>query len=393
MPRKTGNVPTKPGPAPQPAVPTYTTDRPIERASAIRDYNLGVAQNNRQAEERLINFLQQDESNEEPVQPDSEETNEDAEPEADEGQAAQGEVEESGEEEESAGDSEGDEEGAEITSLGDLAEHLGVEVADLYNLHIPVNDIDGVRKEITLGEWKDGYQQASALQKAQKEAAEEKAKWTQQLQQSMESYHRQASENAALMQNMEKMLFKEFENTDWNNLRVENPVEWAARRQEFQERQTHIQNMRQQAAQRYNEVLQQHQEAQKQVFSEMIKEEMGKLHQAIPEWRDENLASAEKAQLYDYLRALGYTDQEISNAADHRPIVLARKAMLHDLQQQTADVAKKKVVKIGKKVLKPGTRQTKAEAKHDARKKARQKLRETGRLEDFLTAYKELGME
>ena len=70
----------------------------------------------------------------------------------------------------------------QLSSLRDLAEHLGVEEADLYqNIAIPVTKADGTPDTISLSEWKDAYQasdhyreQARANQEAAEQAARER---------------------------------------------------------------------------------------------------------------------------------------------------------------------------------------------------------------------------
>ena len=80
----------------------------------------------------------------------------------------------------------------------------------------------------------------------------------------------------------------------------------------------------------------------------------------------------------EYLLTTGFSQQEVESAADHRAIVLARKAMMWDQHQANADIAKKKVLKIGKKVLKPGARQSKADHKQQTEQQLREQMRASG---------------
>src|SRR5512139_1314003 len=59
--------------------------------------------------------------------------------------------------------------------LEDIAEAGGWNVADLYKVKIKVNDPSGKPVEVSLGEWKDAYQQTSqldAVRRAEREAHE-----------------------------------------------------------------------------------------------------------------------------------------------------------------------------------------------------------------------------
>jgi dihydropteroate synthase len=61
---------------------------------------------------------------------------------------------------------------------------------------------------------------------------------------------------------------------------------------------------------------------------------------------------------------------------------MVRDAMRFREQAKQADVAKKKVIKIGKKVLTPGAAQTKAEKSSNKMKPLRDALRKSGKIED-----------
>ena len=63
-----------------------------------------------------------------------------------------------------------EEEALEVSSISDLAEHLGVETADLYNVSIPITDANGERKEVSLGEWKDTFQNNERAQRLAQES-------------------------------------------------------------------------------------------------------------------------------------------------------------------------------------------------------------------------------
>ena len=64
-----------------------------------------------------------------------------------------------------------------------------------------------------------------------------------------------------------------------------------------------------------------------------------------------------KGQVVNYLQSIGFTNEEISQAGDHRLILLARDAMLYRNQSETVETTRKKIAKIPK-VVKPGTQKT-----------------------------------
>lgn len=289
-----------------------------------------------------------------------------------------------GEERTEGGEPEGQDDAISISTLSELAEHIGVDVADLYNLRVPVTTAEGVKSEISLGEWKDGYQQSTKLSKAQQEIQEARRALEMERAQVQERIARETQEAGTLLHAIEEQWNAEFQGIDWNNLKASDPAEWAVRRQEMTERQARIREMRQQAAQRLQAMQREQQSQQAKALSEQLKREHEALNAAIPEWRDAEKAKAEKQALRDYLSSSGFTADELEAAYDHRALVLARKAMLYDQQQRKADAARKKVtVKIGgKQVLQPGTRAPKAEAVVDKVNALRAQLRKSGKVDD-----------
>lgn len=275
-----------------------------------------------------------------------------------------------------------DSEVIEIGTLHELAEHIGVEVGDLYNIRVPVTGSDGIKSEISLGEWKDAYQGTDKLTKAQKELAEQRDRWEAERQQAASRIEQSLKTAQSLTEAAERQLMQDIERIDWNGLRDADPAEYAARRQELLERQRLLEDAKARVSQ---EIQREHAERQTQSeaqWQEILRKEQKALQEALPEWRDEGKAKAEKAALSEYLQGAGFRSEEISNIADHRAVLLARKAMLYDKMVQQSDAAKKKVVKLGKKVLSPGVKQTRTEQKADALSKQRATLRKSGKVDD-----------
>lgn len=278
-----------------------------------------------------------------------------------------------------------DEPGEEVTlsSLTELAEHVGVDVGDLYNLAIPVTDADGNRAEVSLSEWKDSYQHTQRAEKAAREAAELRETLQAEQTKLAEQFERQAQENAHYLNAADQQLMAEFQKVNWDQLRVENPTEWTAKRQEMGERQQRLQAIRQEAARKYDQTRQEIAQKQQQEFAQLVEREQAAMLSAIPDWKNDAKRTGEQAKVREYLsETMGYTQQQLDQAYDHRAIVMARKAMLYDQMLKAGSAAKKKVVKIGSKVLKPGAKQSKAAAKHDAESALRNRLRKTGHVDD-----------
>lgn len=110
-----------------------------------------------------------------------------------------------------------------------------------------------------------------------------------------------------------------------------------------------------------------------------IQEAAQKLPELIPEWKDEAVATKEKAEVAQYLSSLGYSDDMISGLSDPVAIAVTNKARKWDALQAS------KVVKLGKvkaapKMGAPGSPEGKVT--NDALKKAQEKAKKTGKVDD-----------
>lgn len=76
----------------------------------------------------------------------------------------------------------------------------------------------------------------------------------------------------------------------------------------------------------------QKQAAQEQArdMAEYEREQRTILADKLPQWRDPKRAAAEAREIEAVLRSAGYKDDELSQLADHRAVLIARKAMLYD---------------------------------------------------------------
>lgn len=161
---------------------------------------------------------------------------------------------------------------------------------------------------------------------------------------------------------------------DWDRLRKEDPAEFAA---SWAEHQRLKEATSQVAAEREKIEREQREESEKQ-FADFLEGQRTKLLEAIPEWQDNEKASAEKGALMEYARGLGYTDEELGQVYDHRLLLVLRDAKRYrDLTTKSAAlVADKKVVT---KVLQPGSPPApKAKGKQAEISKLRQELARSG---------------
>jgi len=172
---------------------------------------------------------------------------------------------------------------------------------------------------------------------------------------------------------------------DWNRLRNEDRIEFAAQWAEHQQRQQRMQAI-QAERQRLSEI--QNYERAQQVVS-IVSEEKKVLENVIPEWRDPEVAKREKVALVEFGRQLGYKTEELAGITDHRAVVALRKAYMYDKLMSRKGEVKPKPQANTARVLRPGT-PANAPKKNSELVKAKQRLAKTGRVQDAASAIENL---
>lgn len=135
----------------------------------------------------------------------------------------------------------------------------------------------------------------------------------------------------------------QYNQINWQELRQDDPGEYAAQRQQFMEADHYLQQQEQQLNNAYQQVTGTDTQKQQQQMEEYIQEEQSKLMDAIPAWRDKAVRKKESQMVRNYLRKQGFADAEIDSVVDHRAIKIVRDSML------AAQRAKNKTVKVPRK--------------------------------------------
>ena len=164
------------------------------------------------------------------------------------------------------------------------------------------------------------------------------------------------------------------------NLIQSDPVSFLQQQQAYQSWQQQMQAVHAERQQ----LEQQTQMQQMQSRQALLAQQAELLTKAIPDWADESKAKAEKASLSEYLTKLGFSREEVGQVADHRAVVMARKAMLYDqLMTKQADATKKVASLPPKAPQRPGN----GVAPTDGRTRAVQSLKRSGSVEDAANVF------
>ena len=166
-----------------------------------------------------------------------------------------------------------------------------------------------------------------------------------------------------------------FDNVNWEQAAVDNPDQYKQAKAMYEQtKQTHD-FIRAQA----NEHQQRSEKQQQAAAKESAKESLTVLKSTIPNWNNDLYYS-----IGEYAtKSLGVTSEEFNETHDHRMITALYKAMKFD---QAKSVTQKKVKATPKKTLSGKKAEPKDLGKKDNYRKSRQRLKNSGSIEDAVQA-------
>jgi len=242
--------------------------------------------------------------------------------------------------------------------------------------------VGGEEMEVDIDELKSGYQrQADYTRKSQ--ALAEQRKGTEKIQaerMQLEQERQMYANGLQMLQEQQSAKLQNFDGVDWNTLKEEDPYAYMLKKDEYRDAQDKVSNV----AQQQSLIQQEQQQAHKKARAHFIQQEYTKLVSALPEWTDKD--STIKQDIRKYAADVGFRPEEINQLADHRSVLVIKKAMEFD--KLTKKVApKKKAVKKVPKVQKAGRGKSKEDTAAEALKKKRTRLRKSGKQKDAASLF------
>lgn len=163
---------------------------------------------------------------------------------------------------------------------------------------------------------------------------------------------------------------------NWDELRKGDPAEFAA---EWASWQQHKDRLAQVAA-AHKAALDKVADDQKGHLAQHLESERTQLLEAIPAWKNAEVAKKEKAEIFAFAQKEGYTEDQLREIYDHRVLKILRKAWLYDKAQSALPKAKAKIQQV--RAATPGPTGSSKKPKATELAKATQRLAKTGKRAD-----------
>ena len=151
----------------------------------------------------------------------------------------------------------------------------------------------------------------------------------------------------------EQELVSEYQSIDWDRLRIDDPANWTALRQEYAERAQKIKQVQELSKQEAERLQQEAAEQYQAKAQEYFQGELAAMIKDNPEWADESVRQAKVGELRSFLTRYGFTEKDALGVNDHRLIRLIKDAKAYHSGLKAAET--KKVDKKLPKFQKPGS--------------------------------------
>lgn len=239
--------------------------------------------------------------------------------------------------------------------------------------------VDGKAAEITLDEAIKGYQRQADYSRKTQALSEERRNLDAERQALREERQQYATLIPALEAQLSQTTTQE---PDWAELYHADPQQFAVQRELWRMQQERIHAARSER-ERLEAISAQERSDQMQT---RVQTEREKLFGIVPEWRDTAKWKQARDQIREYGRKIGFSDEELAGATDHRAVVALHKAALYDkLMASNRPTPAKADRASSPPPVKPTARTANA-ANNDVTK-AKQRLKHSGSVADAAALF------
>lgn len=237
--------------------------------------------------------------------------------------------------------------------------------------------------EVNLDELKKGYLRQDDYTRKTQDLAEQR-KGIAQTQQQFGEAQNALAQNLTIAMDVISPQLSELHGTDWETLMRDDPYEFAQKQAEYTVAKDKYQRLMGQAQQ----LVGQQKAKTDQMRKSHLAEQAKALTMAIPDLADPKKGAALAAKLRGHaVTHFGVSEQQAASITDQVTVRLLHDSFqLHQLRNAGLSAADKKVSKAPKKVLKPGSPQSKADKATRNRKEKLARVRRTGSIDDAVAA-------
>lgn len=261
-----------------------------------------------------------------------------------------------------------------------VAQMLGLDEND-----IEVNDdgdiqvhtkINGKPAKASLKDLRRSYELSQTHEERLRELGRERKAFEDESKAVLENLYNQQQQMSYATQALEDDFASNYQAIDWNKLRVENPTEYVAKKQDFEDRKSRIaeykQYMQGEAQKLQGQYAEQLQKMQSEGARQLEDVFRGESYKTAPSWDQ-----SEMERLSKWIMDQGFSAEDISSVGVWQVFKWARDSMLREAELKQARDAVKKVTKLPK-VVKPGKPKAAKEVKQSKIKDLKAKQRKSG---------------
>jgi hypothetical protein len=262
---------------------------------------------------------------------------------------------------------------AEVAEEGDDPDAEAEEESDPEPRKIKVK-LDGVDSEVTEEEAGRGYMRTADYTRKTQAHAEKVRKFETEEVPAVRAERAQLA--TQLGQLSEALKSTTPAEPNWEELRAGDPAQFAASWASWQQHKDQLAQI--DAA--HKAALEKVANDQRSHLVQHLESEREKLVEAVPAWKNAEVAKKEKTAIFAFAQKEGYSESDLREIYDHRVLKLLRKAWLHDKAQSALPKAKAKIEAV--RVATPGPTSASKKAKPTELVKAKQRLAQTGKRQD-----------
>lgn len=236
--------------------------------------------------------------------------------------------------------------------------------------------VDGEFVDASPAEILDAYQRDAYLTNRSKDIAKLEKQHQLQVKEYGDLIHQRTQQFVSVLEYFKDIFLG---NGDFSNLREDDPAEYAARKEEYRDREATFNQLVNGALSSITEAQKEHHAEVQKMNAQYLTEQREILLEHIPDWEKV------EPEIVSFSKDMGFSDQEIGMMADSRLLRILHMASQYNKGKQNLE--SKKVKKIPK-VVKPGSRPSKDQMSLEAREKAKKKFMQTGTVEDAVALLK-----